>query len=73
MAGLEAKALNGELDPTMVALVHGRLGDLDQGFVWLQRALADRSSRLVWIKVDPRFAPFRKDPRFAALVRRIGI
>ena len=73
LAGLEAKALNGELDPTMVALVHGRLGDLDQGFAWLDRAVSDRSSRLVWIRVDPRFKPFTPDPRFAALVRRIGI
>jgi TolB-like protein/tetratricopeptide (TPR) repeat protein len=73
LARLEAKALNGELDSTMVALLHGRLGDLSQGFVWLDRALTDRSSRLVWIKVDPRFKPFRTDPRFAELVQRIGI
>ena len=73
LAGLEAKALNGELDPTMVALLHGRLGDLGQGFAWLDRAVTDHSSRLVWLRVDPRFTPFRTDPRFAELVQRIGI
>jgi tetratricopeptide (TPR) repeat protein/tRNA A-37 threonylcarbamoyl transferase component Bud32 len=73
LAHLEAKALNGEFDSAMVAMVHGRLGDLDQGFAWLERARQDRSSRLVWIKVDPRFKPFTKDPRFTTLVQRIGI
>jgi serine/threonine-protein kinase len=70
---LEARALEGTFDAAMVATIHGRLGNLDQGFAWLDRARRERSSRLVWIRVDPRFAPFRNDPRFAALVKQIGI
>ncbi len=70
---LEARSLKGELDPQLIAAIHGRLGQLDQGFVWLERAYAERSSRILWLKVDPRLKPYRGDRRFAALVQRIGI
>lgn len=73
LVALEEKASSGLLDPTMVAFVHGRLGHLDEAFNWLERAYAERSPRLVWIKVDPRFRPLSGDPRYAALVERMGL
>jgi tetratricopeptide (TPR) repeat protein len=73
LVALEEKASSGQLDPTMVAFVHGRLGHLDEAFNWLERAYSERSVRLVWIKVDPRFRPVAGDPRYAALVERMGL
>jgi eukaryotic-like serine/threonine-protein kinase len=73
LVALEEKASSGQLDPTMVAFVHGRLGHLDEAFSWLERAYAERSVRLVWIKVDPRFRPLSGDPRYSALVERMGL
>jgi tetratricopeptide (TPR) repeat protein len=73
LVALEAKASSGQLDPAMVAFVHGRLGHLDEAFSWLERAYAERSVRLPWIKVDPRFRPLSGDPRYAALVERMGL
>jgi tetratricopeptide (TPR) repeat protein len=70
---LEARAATGAVDPTLVAFVHGRLGQLDAAFNWLDRAYAERSMFLVWIKVDPRFKPLARDPRFPALVKRMGL
>ena len=73
LVALEEKASSGQLDPTLVAFVHARLGQLDEAFRWLERAYAERSVRLVWIKVDPRFRPLSADPRYPALVKRMGL
>lgn len=56
-----------------MALVHTGLGEKVRAFAWLDRAVAERSTDLIWLKVDPRLAPLRGDPRFGALVRRVGL
>jgi eukaryotic-like serine/threonine-protein kinase len=56
-----------------IALVYAGLGDKDEAFRWLDKAYAERSVRLINIAVHPRFAGLRNDPRFAALVQRIGL
>ncbi len=49
------------------------LGDKDQTFVWLEKALQDRSLFLIWLKIEPLFDPLRSDPRFQDLLRRVGL
>ena len=49
------------------------LGDNEQAFAWLERAYKEQSSILEWLKVHPYFDPLRGDPRFADLVRRVGL
>jgi tetratricopeptide (TPR) repeat protein len=61
------------VSPYSVALVYAGLGDKDAAFRWLDKAYEERSVRLINIAVHPRFAGLRDDPRFAALVRRIGL
>ena len=39
---------------------------------WLDRAYAERSDFMVWLKVHVAFDPLRADPRFGALLRRVG-
>ncbi|MBS1830442.1 MAG: winged helix-turn-helix domain-containing protein [Acidobacteria bacterium] len=53
--------------------LYSRLNDRDHAFEWLNRAYEDRSSWLVYLKVDPAFDNLRADPRFTDLVRRIGL
>jgi len=49
------------------------LGDNEQAFVWLEEAYKERSNILQFVKVHPYFDPLRADPRFADLVRRVGL
>ncbi|MEO8681898.1 MAG: winged helix-turn-helix domain-containing protein [Vicinamibacterales bacterium] len=78
----EARRVLGDLEelsrreyvtPYGVALVHAGLGDAASAFEWLDKAVADRSNWLVWLKLDPRFASLRGQPRFNALLRRVGL
>jgi pentatricopeptide repeat protein len=49
------------------------LGDNEQAFAWLERAYKEQSAILQWLKVHPYFDPLRGDPRFADLMRRVGL
>ncbi len=56
-----------------IAVVFAGLGDLDRTFEWLQNAVRERSTWLVHLGWDPRFRPIRSDPRFAQIIRAIGL
>ncbi len=56
-----------------IAAIYGGLGEKDQAFAWMQKAYDERSDGLVNLKVEQRFDNLRADPRFADLVRRVGL
>jgi serine/threonine-protein kinase len=56
-----------------VALVYASLGEKEKAFLWLNKALEERSNWLVWLKLDPRWVSIRTDKRFADLVRKVGL
>jgi pentatricopeptide repeat protein len=49
------------------------LGENEVAFAWLEQAYKEQSNMLQFVKVHPYFDPIRKDPRFADLVRRVGL
>jgi pentatricopeptide repeat protein len=57
------------------AFVNAYLGldDKEQSFAWLEKAYQEQSNILQYLKVHPFFDPLRDDPRFAGLVRRVGL
>jgi TolB-like protein/DNA-binding winged helix-turn-helix (wHTH) protein/Tfp pilus assembly protein PilF len=61
------------VSPHEMAMIYTGLGEKDQAFAWLEKAYADRSWRLPFLNVEPRFDGLRPDPRFADLVRRVGL
>jgi len=72
LAKLEERRRERFVSPAGIAVIHAVLGDLDRAFEWLDRAVAERDSALVWLDVNPRLDPLRGDPRFAALLARVA-
>jgi len=54
-------------------MVYAGLGDKDQTFQWLEKSFKDHTMDIGYLKVDPFFDNVRSDPRFADLVRRVGL
>jgi serine/threonine-protein kinase len=61
------------VDPAEIALNYAELGDKDQAFAWLDRGYAEKSNLMVWIKIVPEMDHLRSDPRYAALLKKIGL
>ena len=70
---LEAKAKQRYTPAISIALVYAGLGDRDRAFQWLDKAYDERSNRLAYLGREPVWADLRSDPRFAALLARIGL
>jgi predicted ATPase/TolB-like protein/Tfp pilus assembly protein PilF len=56
----------------IVAVFFATLGDADGAFNELDASFRNRESHIVMMKVDPRFDGLRDDPRFEALLKRVG-
>jgi class 3 adenylate cyclase/TolB-like protein/Tfp pilus assembly protein PilF len=73
LADLLNRARTRYLPSYWIALIFTGLDDVDEAMAWLERAYEERSSWLVWIKVEPRFDRLRSDPRFVSLVGRMRL
>jgi len=49
------------------------LGEKDRAFSWLEKAYAAKSGFLPYIKPNPFFDSLRSDPRYADLLKRMGL
>ena len=61
------------VSPHALAYIYAALGDRDRAFELLSKAFDDRMASVLWLKVDPRVDSLRQDPRYAALVLRLGL
>ena len=58
---------------TVIAIKHFSLGDIDLGFEWLDRAFQAYDVRLSWLNIEPVFDDVRLDPRFQAILQKVGL
>lgn len=56
-----------------VAHAYAKAGDKEKAFEWLEKAYVERDGNITLIKSEPGFESLRNDPRFANLLRRIGL
>jgi TolB-like protein/TPR repeat protein len=56
-----------------IALVYAGRGDLEQAFNWLDRAYRQRDPGLLDVRVDPLLRNVQSDPRFAELLKKLGL
>ena len=61
------------VSPYFLATAYAGLGDKDKAFEWLETAYRERVDWITYLKVDPELDPLRSDPRYADLLRRIGL
>jgi TolB-like protein/DNA-binding winged helix-turn-helix (wHTH) protein/Tfp pilus assembly protein PilF len=61
------------VSPYSIALVHAGLGDRDQALAWLDKAYAERSDYMPYLRLEPMLDGLRSDQRFVALVGRVGL
>jgi tetratricopeptide (TPR) repeat protein len=69
----EEQAKRVYIDPAWIAGDYSLLGERDQAFTWLEKAYAEKSNVIAYLKVSPRFDSLRADPRYANLLRRMGL
>jgi tetratricopeptide (TPR) repeat protein len=70
---LKQLAKHSYVDPYFLAEIYTALGEQAQALQELEKAYQERSSWLIWLKVEPKFDSLRADPRFTDLLRRVGL
>jgi TolB-like protein/Tfp pilus assembly protein PilF len=63
----------GHVPPYEIAKVYEALGQRDRAVEWLERAYRQRSHSMVFLKIDPQLRSLRSDPRYRALLARVGL
>ncbi|HVH89465.1 MAG TPA: protein kinase [Terriglobales bacterium] len=60
------------IPPYFLAELHAALGDKEQAMNFLETSYRERDIYIAWLKVDSALDPVRSDPRFEALLQRVG-
>ncbi|MGA9527595.1 MAG: protein kinase [Terriglobales bacterium] len=68
-----AKSMTGSVSTSATALAYSIAGDRDQAFQYLEKAYSDGDNELLLIIRYPGLDPIRSDPRYAGLMRRLGL
>jgi tetratricopeptide (TPR) repeat protein len=70
---LKAMGTRTYVSPGYVALVYHALGDRDAEYAWYEKGFDDQAEWLLWLPVDPIYDNQRSDPRFQALMKKVGV
>lgn len=61
------------IPPSYFALLWMGLGDNKQALTWLEHGYKDRSEHMLYLGLEPLVDPLRSDPRFALLLKKVGL
>lgn len=67
LQNLQSRVHQQYVPPYAIALIYAGLGEKDQAFRWLQSAVEDRSTSMVFLRSDPELMNLHSDARFAQL------
>jgi TolB-like protein/Tfp pilus assembly protein PilF len=73
LAELRAVAARRYVSPQGISVLYFTLGDRDRGFQWLEKAYEERSNGIAYLAVEPLLEPWRGDPRYRDLLRRVDL
>ena len=59
--------------PFFIALVYAGLNDKPNALTWLEKAVAQRSGSVRYLKMEPRLNNLRNEPRYAVLMKKVGL
>jgi hypothetical protein len=66
-------ASNDYIPPGVLAYGYASISEKEQAFTWLEKAYQVHDPALAYLKVDPIFDSLRSDPRYADLLRKVGL
>ncbi|HMZ22008.1 MAG TPA: protein kinase [Blastocatellia bacterium] len=70
---LKQQAAQRYIPPSSIAALHVRLGETEQALAQLEKGFSDKDGGMVELKVEPLFERLRSEPKFANLLRRVGL
>jgi eukaryotic-like serine/threonine-protein kinase len=70
---LKQRSAHELVPPVHIAIAYGGLGEVTQGLEWLNRGIDEHDIYIPENFFDPLLDPLRKDPRFAPVLRRMGV
>lgn len=73
VAEIESRRSARYVPPYEIAKVYVALGDTALALEWFERAYRDRAHSMVFLRVDPQLAGMERNPRYAALLIRVGL
>jgi len=73
LAELKQAAREQFVSPYAIANVYCGLGEKDRAFAWLEKAYEVQDETLGFMRFDFPMDPLRSDPRYAAMMKRLGL
>jgi serine/threonine-protein kinase len=70
---LKERSTHRHVSPIAFATIYAGLGETEEVFNWLERGYQERDGMTTWIHLLPEFIPYRDDPRFQDLLRRMNL
>ena len=70
---VEESTKNEYFCPYEIGAAYVSLGDADTACRWFRRGVEERADCMAWLGVEPWIDSFRLDPRYAGLLREIGL